>query len=932
MNGFFKKINLSDDVRYRVIEICAALGISLLLYFLSYTSPFQRLELLSLDARFNLRPPIETNPKVALIGIDDNSLATEGRWQDWTRDKHARIVDIVKTGKGALLGFDIFFSEESEQVLHPIDVEYADSLEELRALFPDYDGDLAAAAKRANNVYFGSTFDINEKSEDVVSLEARSPNRSKLIWKNLEFLASKGFAVSIDKAQTGQILQARSPEALPIPRLSEVAKGVGFAQIMKEADGVVRKYPTFIRCDSPSDPDSNQTHLFPSIGLAMACDYLQVPLQNVELRLGEYIRIPDASTPDGTKRDFIIPINEKGEMIINWAGDYEAAFRHFPYASLIELEKLRILQEVKTFLSTQELTIFDNLYPFLETVYGQFSEMPNSTQYIAFAIYLYGAHWYEIILSQDEKTEFGPSLFADYFNSTPEANPELYNAQRQVFADVRLNMAGLKLLSDEPDISASEMAKHLNITDEKAEEYHTILNQLVKAGGPGPADRPLYFRPPITIGGRPFSFDDLDGGVFFYGLTASGTHDLNPMPFSPRYPMVGALANVFNTIVTNQFITQMSIHWRFPLFLIIGFCAGFILSSSTAIRGSLFTVLFLMAYILFAYELFETKGVWIDVVGPIGIVILSDAAIVWHKFSTAEKKRKFIKNAFGYYMNPAVVEQIAKNPEMLELGGKKMELTAFFSDVASFTTISEKLTEHELVELLNEYLTEMTEIVLKHFGNLDKYEGDAIMAFFGAPLHFPDHATRACNAALEMQEQLVLLREKWKSQGRPELTARIGINTGPMIVGNMGSRNRFDYTVMGDAVNLASRLEGVNKQYSTDIMISEFTLEHCKSDIVTREIDLIRVKGKALPVRIYEVIGRINDTIPETMHSVIERFSLGLAAYKQKRWDDGIKEFQACLDIKPNDGPSRTYLKRCREYLESPPPEDWDGVYIMTTK
>jgi adenylate cyclase len=222
--------------------------------------------------------------------------------------------------------------------------------------------------------------------------------------------------------------------------------------------------------------------------------------------------------------------------------------------------------------------------------------------------------------------------------------------------------------------------------------------------------------------------------------------------------------------------------------------------------------------------------------------------------------------------------------------------------------------------------------VLDHYGNLDKYEGDAIMAFYGAPIHFPDHAARACSTALEMQEKLAEMREKWKGEGRPELTARIGINTGPMVVGNMGSLTRFDYTVMGDAVNLASRLEGVNKQYSTDIMISEFTLEQCKSDFVTREIDLIRVKGKSEPVRIYEVLARANDGLSDDMNSVIEHYLAGLAAYKKKEWEAGIQEFQRAIDIKADDGPSQTYLKRCREYLEMPPPDDWDGVYVMTTK
>ncbi|UCD56439.1 MAG: adenylate/guanylate cyclase domain-containing protein, partial [Candidatus Hydrogenedentota bacterium] len=326
------------------------------------------------------------------------------------------------------------------------------------------------------------------------------------------------------------------------------------------------------------------------------------------------------------------------------------------------------------------------------------------------------------------------------------------------------------------------------------------------------------------------------------------------------------------------------------------------------------------------------RRIWIDVVGPTGIIILSDVVIVWYKFSTAEKKRKFIRKAFEHYMNPAVVDQIAENPDMLELGGKEMVLTAFFSDVAGFTTISEQLTPHELVELLNEYLTVMTDIILEYDGLLDKYEGDAIMAVFGAPIHFPDHATKACHAGLQMQAQLRQMREKWKSQGRPELRMRVGLNTGPMIVGNMGSLTRFDYTVMGDAVNLASRLEGVNKQYSTEIMISEFTLEHCKPDVIVRDIDLIRVKGKAVPVRIYEVLARSNDGLPDDTKLALEHYSCGLEAYRQRNWETGIKELQRALEIKPDDGPSLTYVKRCKEYLSAPPPDDWDGVYTMTTK
>jgi class 3 adenylate cyclase len=661
----------------------------------------------------------------------------------------------------------------------------------------------------------------------------------------------------------------------------------------------------------------------------MACDYFQVPIENIRMKMGEYVEIPNASMPDGSRKNVRIPVNARGEMIINWAGDYKDAFRHFPYSSLPRLAEQHTLEEMKRFLSAQDSSIFREPGRLLATVYEAF---PDERQFATYVAYLYGAHWYETLIQEGAVDSFGPELFGQLFGLSETDDPILYESQKEVFENVRLNHAMLRLFSEKPSASLLEAAVMLNISEEDAEDSYVVVKELLVKGGPTASDRPLFFASPIVVDGKTISLGDLSGGVFFYGLTAAGTHDLNPMPFSPRYPMVGALANVFNTIVTEQFIVNLEGYWRLPLFLAVGLFAGYILSSRTTIRGSLFTILFLIAYLLLAYWLFASRGVWIDVVGPAGIILATDAAIVWYKFSTAEKKRKFIKSAFEHYMNPKVVDQIAKNPEMLGLGGKEMVLTAFFSDVAGFTTISEQLTPHELVELLNEYLTAMTDIVFKYDGLLDKYEGDAIMAVFGAPIHFPDHATKACYASLEMQAELKRLREKWKSENRPELRARIGLNTGAMIVGNMGSRTRFDYTVMGDSVNLASRLEGVNKQYSTEIMISEFTLEHCKSDVVVREVDLIRVKGKTAPVRIYEVLGRADDGLPEELKKAVEYYMRGLGAYRSQQWQAGIEEFRRVLEMRPDDGPSLTYLKRCNEYIAAPPPEDWDGVYVMTTK
>ncbi len=921
--------NISEEKTHKLVEIGAAALISLVFFLFSFTSPYRRLELLSLDARFNLRPPIVTNGDIATVDIDDRALEEEGRWQDWTRDRHARIIDIIRQGHGALLGFDVYFSEESERVLSPTDVARARSMEEVRAAFRDYDAELADAARKAGNVYWGATFRLDETEGAATSPEPADSGSSALARSNLAHLIEKGYCIPAENAGARTLLRATAPEAVPLPLLTEAARGVGFAQITRDADGVVRKYPTFIRYDHPTDADGQDACLFPSIGLAMACDYLQVHLKDLRIKPGAYVEIPNAILPDGTKKSLRVPIDEKGEMIINWAGDYKDSFRHYPYSSLIRLAEQRALEEIKKALSTQDPSIFRNPLEMNAVVRRALPDVRNSATYVA---YVYGAHWYETLIENGEIDEFRPQLFEKLFGLSPEDSPGLYEIQKEAFENVRFNHAMLKLVSDRRGISMSEAASELGVPEQAAENSYMTIRQLLAKGGPTPADRPLFFLPPVILEGRLLSLDELRGGVFFYGLTATGTHDLNPMPFNPRYPMVGAVANVFNTIVTGQFISPLGDVWRLPLFLAIGLFTGYILSSRTTIRGSMFTLLFLVAYLLFAYWLFADRRIWIEVVGPTGIILLSDVTIVWYKFSTAEKKRKFIKSAFEHYMNPAVVDQIAANPDMLELGGKEMVLTAFFSDVAGFTTISEQLTPHQLVELLNEYLTAMTDIVLKYDGLLDKYEGDAIMAVFGAPIHFPDHATKACYAALEMQDRLREMRAKWKIEGRPELKARIGLNTGAMIVGNMGSLTRFDYTVMGDSVNLASRLEGVNKQYSTDIMISQFTLELCKPDVVVREVDLIRVKGKTEPVTIYEVLARANDGLPEDVTSVVEHYSLGLQAYRQRKWETGIGEFRRALEIRPDDGPSLTYLKRCSEYLSAPPPDDWDGVYIMTTK
>jgi adenylate cyclase len=241
------------------------------------------------------------------------------------------------------------------------------------------------------------------------------------------------------------------------------------------------------------------------------------------------------------------------------------------------------------------------------------------------------------------------------------------------------------------------------------------------------------------------------------------------------------------------------------------------------------------------------------------------------------------------------------------------------------------MTPEGLVKFLNEYLTAMTDVVFKHDGLLDKYIGDAVMAVWGAPLDQPDHARRACLTALDMLEELHRLQKKWSAEGLPGLNIGIGVNAGPMVVGNMGSDRRFNYTVMGDSVNTGSRLEGLNKVYGTNIIVSQHTLEQVREEFLTRELDLVRVKGKGQPVKIFELLARkaAASADQQALAGVFETF---LEEYRKRNWEKAREILRSLLERFPHDGPAKLYLERCATLSQNPPPADWDGVYTFTTK
>lgn len=313
-------------------------------------------------------------------------------------------------------------------------------------------------------------------------------------------------------------------------------------------------------------------------------------------------------------------------------------------------------------------------------------------------------------------------------------------------------------------------------------------------------------------------------------------------------------ANAINTILNQDFLHKLTDFQNIIIMLVIAVFLGFIVPKLSIVISLVVTSLFIISYTVVSYLLFDMSSIVTALSTPLIQTALTYSMLVTYRVVNEQQEKKYIRQTFSKFVSKSVVDELLKDPSKVKLGGDKKILTVLFSDIRGFTSISEKLTPEALVEHLNIYLQGMTDIVIKTDGTLDKYIGDAIMAFWGAPIEMDDHPLKACKAALEMMEALKVMNHRWEKEGKPVLDIGIGINSGDMVVGNMGSSSRMDYTLMGDNVNLGSRLEGTNKFYGTHIIISEFTYQYVKDDVIVRELDLIRVKGKALPVKIYELI------------------------------------------------------------------------------
>ncbi|MBV9108859.1 MAG: adenylate/guanylate cyclase domain-containing protein [Gemmatimonadetes bacterium] len=442
------------------------------------------------------------------------------------------------------------------------------------------------------------------------------------------------------------------------------------------------------------------------------------------------------------------------------------------------------------------------------------------------------------------------------------------------------------------------------------------------------------------------SFEDLAasgvfrGRIVFVGSTIPEHQDLHPTPFRDAgggdeavlVPGVELHAQAVAALLAGLTLRMLPRTLQYAWAALLALVTVLALGRLRALRGSAVAAILAAVAVAAAWVLFTREGLWLWTVAPVLSIALAWTGSTAVLVTDEAREKARIRSMFQQYVPPAVVGELIHRPELLALGGEERVATILFSDVRGFSRVAEGLAPRDLVALLNEYLTAMTDVVVAHGGIVDKYLGDALMAEFGVPVPVDDHAARACRAALRMRDALRTLREGWARRGMPELHARIGINTGQVLVGNLGSFRMMDYTCMGDHVNLASRMEGANKEYGTEILVTEFTWRAIAGQFIGREIDRVRVLGRGEPVGIYEVIAWKDEELEPATAALLDGFSEALALFRGRHFAAALNAFEALAAKYPDDAPTAVWLDRCRRHAILPPPLDWDGVYQLASK
>jgi adenylate cyclase len=673
------------------------------------------------------------------------------------------------------------------------------------------------------------------------------------------------------------------------------AAGAGFPGTIVDPDGIRRRIELIRRYDD---------RFFAQLAMAPLLDWLGNPPVILE---PDRIRLAGARLPEGGERDLSIPLAEDGCLLLDWPPkSYLDSYRHLPFHELAlhrELER-RLLRNLQ---AMEEAGLFDEPHRTLLELYR----------------YAQTILW-KILESGDRQP------LAEYRRARERFFRE---ADRFLQGETEQELLGRIQTILDSDEAAPEEKQRATAMDGRARELFSSSRGIYRELARSRATLREY----------------LPGAFCIIGLAGTSAAETGVTPFGEQHGNTGAHAAVVNTILGSRFLDDLP--WWYPAVLAV-LLAGdlaLLLRNLRPLGSILAGAAVLLLLLAGGGGFFLGTGVYPGLLTPAVTVLFTSLALASMKLLRIGRERRFLRRAFGHGITADAIEELIDQPSVLQLGGEKRILTAMFTGVKDSATLFGRLDPAGLVKLTRGYLTEMSDIILDLKGTIDRYEGHTIASFFGAPLACPDHASRACLAAVRMKKAEALLSERLSREGLilPPLLTRIGINTGEMVVGDMGSARWMDYTIMGDAANLAARLVGVNRQYGTWILIGESTCRAAEAaaagpadhaaagtpsdDFLLRKMDRVKVAGIAEPVRLFELLDEKSSASPE-MREAVEAFHQGLRHFEAREWTAARRRFQEVLRILPGDGPSRLFLKRCIEFSRNPPPVSWDGVFSLSMK
>ena len=866
------------------------------------------------DLLLHVKPAVPEEEAILLVDIDDLAIARVGVFP-WSRDTMADGLILMSEFEAGTVLFDIEYTEQSPRGVNAdllageipalFTAEFSRINENISDLFAalaggdislsearDFIRDLTMLTDISRDTLLERVADIARDNDDYFGRAARLYGKA---YYTVNMLSEPDLSVPEDlKRYTLQNI-ARLPreDAADYPLTAEDirpailpilsgAAGAGFPNVEIDAGGVLRRIKLLVAYEDA---------LFAQLAFSPLLDWLGNPEIMVQERS---ILLRGCRFPGGEVRDLRIPLAEDKTMLINWPKKpFADSFRHMTYWELVRNRRL-------------ELNLLHNMKIMEEAGYLSYYRGQSDL----LAPYRYAEEIKGEVLAGAD-----PALMADY----REARAFFFSeANSFLSGDAEAEILGqLDALLELEEIGAEEKALYREIRTSVPgvfAETREIAGNMIQS--------------------RAVLAEELPGSFCIIGWTGTSTTDIGVNPFHKEYENVGTHAAVANTVLQGLFLDDLPWYVSSLLALLLALLVVVIIRRLSPLASILVGIGYLLLVAAAGTGFFLITGIYLGLLTPLLSVFFAFLAVTVLTFLKTAKEKSFIRNAFSHYLSTDVISELIQDPDKLRLGGDKRVLTALFTDVKGFSTVSEELKDPvALVNLINAYLTEMSNIILELKGTIDKYEGDAIMSFFGAPVAFEDHARRACLAAVRMKKMERHINKHFLAEklSPVPLLTRVGINTGEMVVGNMGTDTKMDYTIMGNSVNLASRLEGVNKQYGTWVLVSEPTFEAGGRDFLTRKLDRVRVVGIREPVRLYELIDEKNQAGKEIVEAV-EIFHRGLDLFEAKQWAKAQKLFEEVLELNPEDGPGQVFAKRCRAYRRKPPAQSWDGVFNLSVK